>query len=218
MQLTLKELEELTFKAFPDPFLKALAETVFLAKKSGCELCQARYADTEAENIRGLIQRANLEYLMRSAADRYNIGQRVIKEPGQQWNHTELFNNSVILTAASVAYPGAMVKKADYRVGLAESNMSIYDIIDGDDRSDDVHLYAVLIHSQSRWQTREDRENYRHLPGSVFLAFPASDIKSYIHSINLLDRYPELFRKYAPRGWSEETLLKYIQQTRRRAI
>lgn len=207
------ELEQLTLAHFPEAFLRALTECVFLARKTGWDMCRREFAQPEGDNVLGLNVRGKLEGLLRPAAERHGLRAEVLKQPGQPWYHTEVRSGPLVLTASTVIAPGAMVDLADYRKGLAQSNqLRLWE----DDPPEDAPLYILLIHSRSRWLP-SDVSKYGHLPGSIYLAYPAADFEYYVHDINLMDRYPDIVRKYVPQDWDEEAIVKYLMQTRRSA-
>jgi hypothetical protein len=205
------EPEELTFTHLPEAYMKAATEAVFLARRDAWEKCQQNFADQEAENVRPFWARGKLEGLLRAAADRHRIGSGVYKQTGQPWNHTEIVSGPVTLTAATVPTPCGMVRQADYRLGLAETNqLRLWE----DNPPEDAPLYVLLVHSRSIWPP-EDKNRHGHLPGSVHLAYPASDFACYVHSIDLIERYPDVVRRNIPAEWDEASIGYYLRQTRR---
>jgi hypothetical protein len=158
--------------------------------------------------------RGNLEGLLRAAAERHGIESRVARPDGQPWNHTEIFGGPVTLTAATVSEPGGMVRASDYKCGLASSGQERLFELPGAVCPIDPRYYAILAHSRYRGTASEIQKN-GHLPGSVYMVWPASDCIFYVHSINLMDRFPEVARKYIPMEWDEAATLKYFREARR---
>lgn len=220
MKVNAKNLERLTTKDFPDAFLKDVTQAVFVAHKAGHELCHKEFDDPEAANVRGVIVRAELERLLRTTAERYGIDAEVMRQPGQPWYHTEVSSGLMVLTAATVSAPGAMVESSDYRRGLAEANPDQlqFETLGSGDMRDGKPLYVILTHSKSVWLLADDKTKYGHLPGSVSLVYPAADLTEYVHTINLMDRYPDIVKKYVPQDWTEEFMVRYLQQTRKSAF
>lgn len=207
MRITPDEIEKLTAKYYPDSALKALLECVFVAHKLGREMCRREFPDSpERDNVQSFCVRGKLEGLLRPTAERQGLIAKPIKHPGQRWYHTEVYSGPMIMTAATVETPGAMVDPADYRIGLAESNQGQLDLFSSNDGVG-LSIYFLLTHSRSRWPSNGD------LPGSVYLVYPAADLKQYIHMINLIDRFPDIVRKYVPEEWDGEAVVKYRQQT-----
>lgn len=217
MRVDPADLERLTLENFPDPFLKALLESAFVARRAALEMCRQNFADPETENVLGLNVRGKLEQLLRATAERHGLEATVLKEPGQPWYHTEVRGGPLVLTAATVRSPGGMVDPSDYRRGLAESNQLRFDLGEAADPPGDSPLYVLFTHSRSHWLP-DAALKYAHLPGSAYLAYPTADLQSYVHVINLMDRYPDVVRKHVPQDWTEEAVLKYLVQTRRSAF
>jgi hypothetical protein len=206
------ELERMTFEHLPRPFLKSLTRSVFVARRDAWNHCRAEFARPEADNLRGFYARAKLEGLMRSSAERFGITAEAVREPGQPWNHTEIRSGPVVLTAASVRTPCGMVEDADYRSGLARSGQLRFF---GADPPPDAPLYMLLLHSRGYWLTEDERTGYGHLPGSIYLAYPAADLDVYLHRVNLFDGFPDVVQEFTPEEWDEEALLRYLDRARR---
>lgn len=212
------ELQRLTWEHFPDPFWKAATKAVYLARQEAWDSCRREFADPEADNLRGFYCRAKLEGHLRGVAERHGLGSRPVKHPGQPWNHTEVSNGPVILTAASVSTPCAMVSPADYRRGLAEDAQQhlfpVHEVLS----SDHLAFYVILVHSRYRGTSPEDVRKNGHLPGSVYAVWPAGDCDDYVHDLNLMERYPDVAREFVPQDWDEEAILKYFARSRRSAF
>ena len=209
------ELEALALRHLPERFLRALTEVAFLARRTAWEEC-ASFANPEAQNLRPYVCRAHLEGSIRGAAERNGLESRVLKEPGQPWNHTEVVSGPIVLTAASVPTPLAPVDRAEYREGYARSNQLYLESL-GQEPPGDAPLYVLFLHSRSLWP-EDDQAKFGHLPGSVHLAFPASDLGGYVHDINLIDRFPEVVKKYVPQDWDSEAVVRYVAQARKTAF
>lgn len=205
-------LEQVLFGEVSEAFIRALTTSVFLARKDATESVYKDFARPEADNIYGFNVRARLEGLTRAAADRFGIENRVRKEPGQPWNHTEIVTPKLILTIASVRTPLAMVEPADYRVGLAQSGQMQLASLEDEPVAD--RHYAILTHC--RW-LESDFQKYGHLPQSIHIVFPAADFKGYVHHINLMLRYKDIVRKHVPQDWDEQAIVRYIERSRKTA-
>ncbi|HEY3373529.1 MAG TPA: hypothetical protein VGK02_00495 [Candidatus Aquicultor sp.] len=213
-----KALEQLVLKYLTAPFLKSVTEAVYLARRDGWEESRQAFEETEAENIRGFYTRAKLEGLLRDVADRYGLQSEVKKAPKQPWNHTEITSGPVTLTAATVSAPCAMVDACDYRRGLARTaqgqlfNPDPPYVIPSEDDPD--RCYVILTHSRYRGLRDDYREN-GHLPGSIYLVWPAADFDCYVHDINLMEAYPDIARRYVPKHWDEEAILEYLRKSKK---
>jgi hypothetical protein len=208
------ELEELFFSQVPDSFLRRALGAVFLAHRVSLEECRARFAATEAANLRGFYRRAAMEGYLRDAADlSAELATRVVQGEKGSWFHTEVLGGQTIVTAHTVPHAGALVRKADFRIALAQTNEpTLFDRVIEEEELPP--LYAMLIHSRSRWETREEREKFSHLPGSTYLAFPAHSLDYYIHKVNLFDRYPDIVAAHEPDDLDGIAKMRYVQRSR----
>lgn len=215
--MTHAEIEELTFAHIPEAFFGRLLRAVFMAHQVASEDCQKAFAQTEAKNVAGLYRRGKLEGYMRDAADMApGIDHQVVPGEGG-WNHTELRSGPVVLTASSVQSPCEMVEEADFRESLAHENPPrLWDEPD-DLPPVDIPLYALLLHSKSRWVSPDEQREFGHLPGSAYLAYPSPGLKFYVHEINLFERFPEIVAGLTPQAWNQDVLLRYIGNARRGA-
>ena len=204
--------------SLPDPLLRSATEAVFLARRLASEDCRQRYADPEADNLRPFETRAQLEQLLRAVGERHGFRATVVKQPGQPWNHTEISDGRVVVTAATVQKPGGMVVESDYRRGLASTGQQKLFELDGNQTSEaGLPLYVILAHSRYIGLPAEVRK-YGHLPGSVSIVCPASDFRCYVYEENLLLRYPDVVRKHVPKEWDQEAVLRYLSSSRKSAM
>src|SRR5260370_8854796 len=122
------------------------------------------------------------------AKHRRNLRYGVQGPPSSSWNHTELQSGPVVITASTVQSPCDLVEEAEFRSTLALSNQGVLWPEPGDEPDPDA-LYAILLHSRSRFPSGEQARN-GHLPRSAYLVFPFPDLSGYAHEINLFDRFP----------------------------
>lgn len=208
-------LEDQFFAHVPEVFLRNALRAIFSARRLAWDYCAAEYARTEAENVRPWVTRGKVEGMLRDVADLIEgVESRVVKAPKTNWNHTEVVAGPVLLTAGAVQTPCGPVDKADFRMGLARTNQQLLFEVDGDVERP---IYAMLLHSGYKSLDADEREQYGHLPGSTYLAFPAADLDSYHHSINLFDRFPDVVKDNAPQEWEEEALVRYVRHARKSA-
>lgn len=213
--MTGDELESLTFRHMPEVLFGRLLRAVFAAHQLASENCRNEFAETEAMNVRGYYRRAKLEGFMRDTADMVaGVESRVVRGDGN-WNHTELRSGPVVLTASSVAKPCGPVDIAEFRETLARDNAQRLWHEPGDVPPADAPLYALLLHSKSAWVTPEEWRDFGHLPGSAYLAFPSPDLGSYVHEVNLFDRFPEVIEAHKPQSWDEAATVSYLRNARR---
>jgi hypothetical protein len=133
----------------------------------------------------------------------------VSKAVNSNWNHTEVRGGPVILTENSVQTPCALVEKAEFRMTLAQSSqLGLWE----EPRPDGTPLWVVLLHSK---YDGDDPSKYGHLPGSAYLAFPAPDLESYVHEIDLFERYPDIVRSHLPKEWDQQAEVRYFHRARK---
>ena len=217
------QCEALFFQHVPEQFLQRVIRMVFASHRQAWDETKSRFAETEAENLRGQYRRGIVEGGLRDVADLHvedGFTHRVVRAEGTNWNHTEVLVGPVLLTATTAQTPCGPVEKADFRKGLAKSNndalfddpASLFED-DGSDR----HLFAMLLHSRYRSALPDRQAKYAHLPGSAYLAFPAADLNSYVLEINLFDRYPEVVASQLPQEWDNDAVVTYMYNARKSA-
>jgi hypothetical protein len=216
------QCEALFFQHVPDRFLRRAVRMVFASHKRAWDDTQAQFAATEAENLRGFYRRAVVEGGLRDVADLHTddgLSHRVVKADGSGWNHTEVLAGPVLLTAATVQAPCGPVDKADFRLGLAKSNNNALfdDLLLFENGLYGKHLFAMLLHSRYQSADAGKQAKYGHLPGSAYLAFPASDLDSYVLEINLFDRYPEIVAAELPQEWDQAAVVTFMHNARKSA-
>lgn len=202
------------FEHVPEQFCRRALRMVFDARRRAFDHCAAEFPTTEAENVRPFYARGKVESQLREVADLHandGIKHRVLKAQGSGWNHTEILAGPVLLTAGAVPTPCGPVIKAEFRLGLATSNQEML-FGAGPVGS---QLYAMLLHSGYRSDNLVVQRKYTHLPGSVYVAFPASDLDSYLHEVSLFDRYPDIVEASLPQEWDQDARVKFMHDARK---
>ncbi|MCA1604047.1 MAG: hypothetical protein LC775_00845 [Acidobacteria bacterium] len=212
MPLYPDQIEDRFFEQVPQTFARNLLRVVFTARRLTWDHCQAEFPSEEADNVRPWYARGKIESGIREAAELVDgMSAKVVKAPKSGWNHTEITSGSVLLTAAAVQTPCGPVDKAEFRQGLAKSNQrSLF----GDEENDGP-LFTLLLHSPYHPTSPDDKQKFGYLPGSAYLAFPAADLDSYAHAINLFDRYPEVVAANYPQEWDEVARLRYLHNAQK---
>ena len=100
----------------------------------------------------------------------------------------------------SVQTPCGLVDGSDYQLALACDQDALFG---DDDPSEAARLYALLLHSPFRGRNDAEQREFAYLPGSVYVAFPASGIQYYVHYINLFARFPDVIDQMMPNQWDE---------------
>lgn len=218
--MTTSDLERLIVRHLPDDFLRRILHSVYAAHRVAWERCLAEHAEAEAVNLLPYEKRAKLEGYLRDIATLFpQMTARVVRADGSNWNHTEIASGPVVLTENAVQSPCALVEKAEFRARLALSNQGVLFDHPADTGeaalSSDPPLYVLLLHSRSRWDDPTEHKNFRHLPESVYLACPADDLESYLHAIDLIERFPDVVEKNVPQSWDSEARLRYMRRGRR---
>jgi hypothetical protein len=214
------ELETFTYEYFPPEMIERLLRAVFLAHGAAWEECRANHAEPEVENLLPFERRGKLEGYMRDvAAQQAGVETTIVRDEGF-WNRTELRRGPLVLTASSVAVPCGPVDPSEFRLKLAKETLA-------DDIGQDglwpapalQHgpeiLYALLLHSRSRWDAAEDVLRFGHLPGSAYLVFPRRGLKAYAHVVNLFEKFPTTVESLLPQEWDSEARVRYTRRSHR---
>ncbi len=213
--MTSHELESTAFRHIPEAFFGRLLRAVFAAHRISLEDCRGAFSESELKNVLPYYRRGKLEAYMRDAAEMVpGITSTVVLGEGN-WNHTELRCGPVVLTASSVAAPCALVERAEFRQTLARDNAQRLWVEPGDIPPDNAPLYLLLLHSRSRWATRDQWLEHRHLPGSAYIAFPSPHLDAYVHEINLFERFPKIVEAEVPQSWNQEARVRYVANARK---
>lgn len=213
--MDVRELAALTEQYVPAEFQRRALQGVFMAHQVSAEFVRAEFAATEAVNLLPYFRRAKLEGYLRDAAERSGIAAKAVKSPGSGWFHSEVRNGPVVLTASTVQTPCGPVDPSEFRLSLAEENPLYLWEEPGDVPADEPPLYILLLHSRSVWSTAEEEERYGGLPGSAYLAFPTAGLESYLHTIDLVEAFPDIVESYMPQEWGAEAKVRYIHNARR---
>lgn len=214
--MTKQELEDLTFAHVSTSLVERLLSAVFLAHDVAAQHCKAEFEPSEAANLRPYYKRAKLEAYIRGAAEMDDrVLATAVRAPIGGWYHTELRAGPIILTANAVQTPCGLVERAEFRMTLASGNeqLSLWD--DPREVSSEARpLHVLLLHAASTWDTPQDAHAFGHLPGSVYLAYPSPDLGSYVHSINLFERFPMTVARHLPQEWDQEARVRYFGRAR----
>lgn len=208
-------MEAMTAQHLPDEFLRRLLRAVFAAHQVSFASVRAEFQPSEAKNLLPYHRRAKIEEYMRDAAERSGMVAKAIKAPGSGWFHSEVRNGPVVLTASSVQTPCGPVDPSEFRLSLAEENPLYLWAEPGDVPAEVPPLYVLLLHGRSVWVTPQDEQKYGGLPGSAYLAYPSAGLQTYLHSINLFERFPDVVHSFTPQEWSSDAKVRYIRSARR---
>lgn len=203
------DLETVFFEYVPEQFCRRVLRMIFNARRSAHDHCRAEFPPSEADNVRPWYTRGKVETQLREVTDLHaadGMTHQVLRAPKSGWNHTEVAAGPILLTAGAVQTPCGLVDKADFRLGLARSNQDTL-FEDGDVGS---RIYVMLLHSPFRSTDPSEDAKYAHLPGSAYLAFPASDLDSYLHTINLFDKYPDIVKDNLPQDWDDSAIVRFM--------
>jgi len=209
--------EAMTFKHMPPAFFERLLRAVFAAHHVAAEECQANFKQPETDNVLGHYRRAKLEGFMRDAASMEGLQAQVVKSKKSNWNHTELRSGPVVLTASTVQTPCDLVEESEFRLTLARGTQGVLWPEPRDEPAPNAHLYVLLLHSKSRWASREEQLKFGHLPGSAYLAYPAHDLSGYVHDVDLFARFPHVVDSLLPQEWDTEVKVRFLQFARKSA-
>jgi hypothetical protein len=217
--VTRDDVERLFFRHVPEEFCRRLLQAVYMAHDLAWKDCESTFAATEAVNVRPIYRRGKLEGYMRNVAERFpHMSSKVVREPERNpWYHTEIIAGVVVLTANTVPEPCALVDKAIFRETLARVNVQL-SLLDPEPPTEDLSLYALLLHSRSRWQTPDEARKYGHLPGSAYIAFPNHTLDGYVHEINLFQRHPDVVTANRPAELDQEAFVRYVKRSRKARV
>jgi hypothetical protein len=209
------EIENLVAQHLPEAAQRGFIRAVFDARRVSNELARQEHADPEADNSEPWEMRAKLQGHMRGIAEiTPGLSAVTVKSGGTWWNHVEVCAGPLVITAHSVSVPCGPLPSSKYQLTLASDNqLALFD-----DARRPTKLYAMLLHSRYRGRNPQDSRLFGHLPGSLYLAFPFSDMKGYAHRVDLFERYPALVNELLPREWANEARVYYRWQASHRAV
>jgi len=197
-----------------DRTMRALLQAVFQSYAVAHADSRARFTPRQYENIVGYEVRCQLEDALGGIAERATgVSASEERAPGAKWNRTQLRVGPLLLVENAVETPCALVKSAAFRQTLARTNeLSLFD--NSDEHAGGL-LYVALLHSRSDWRDPAERQKWRHLPGSAYLAVPDPDVRVYLHEINLFDRFPDVVVASTPQEWNVEAHIQYLDRARK---
>ncbi len=205
------DLEATLFEHLPETFFRRAVDMVFDGHRRAHDAAYSQYAAAEAKNFRPYAKRANVETGLGAVADLHEsdgVTHRAVAGGGN-WNHREVTAGPVVLTCASTRTPCGLLPAAGYRLELAATTNGTLLDIEGE------RVYAMLLHSNYHPKNADDAHKFGHLPGSCYLAFPEPDLKSYMHEINLFDRYPDTVKAQLPPEWDDAAVVGYLFNARK---
>lgn len=210
-------LESMVLDNLTDGFLQGAIRTIFQARRKAYDICLDTFEPPEAKNLRPLMVRGKINEYLRGVAEVVpNCEARVERSAGSSILRTELWGGPVCVTVHTVQHPCGKVKKYKYRRSLAQGNQgTLFDAWDGEEAQT---LYAVILHGPLAGRTPKERLNFEYLPGSIYLAFPTSELRDYSHVVNLVERYPALIDSLLPSEWDDEARVFYRYQSAARDI
>lgn len=205
------ELEGLTFTEMPDAFWERTMTMIFAAYENASTSCWNDHSAPVARNLVPFKRRALIEDgILEVAALFHNVEAKSENHHNAWWSHSELQSGPVIVTVSHVLEPAGAVRGAKFRKTLANNGQG--SLFDNDEQNDVSTLYALLIHSDSVWETPTLRKSYQHLPGSMFLVWPDQNL-DYVHKLNLFERYPDVVKRQTPEDWDQAMRLAYVRKS-----
>lgn len=210
------DLSDLIDAHLPDDLLKRALRAVFQAKKVAYDHCAAEFlSPADAENVRPFYARGKIQELLREIVGPVpGVEATTVKSDGTFWNHTEILSGPVVMTAHAVQAPCGLVDGSDYQLSLACGQDALFG---SEEPSADARLYALLLHSPFRGRNDTEQREFAYLPGSVYVAFPASGITYYVRHINLFERFPDVIDQMMPNQWDESARVHYKWAATQRA-
>lgn len=208
--MTPEELEALLNESVGEPFLRRFLAGVFVAFKNAHDHCGATFAEPEVKNLEPNYRRALIEGYMRDAAALHpDLTAAAMTVEGTPWIHSEVRGGSILLTASAVQRAGGMVNRAEFRATHARGGQLSFE----PEEDEGGPIYAVLTYCRSVWLSQDDRREFGHLPGSVYLGFPAADLSGYVHKFNLFERYSDVVRTHTPDAMDGDAVLRFIDRS-----
>lgn len=207
------ELEALTFLQMPEVFFRKALAAVYGAHETAWRVCYNNHADSEADDLVPIERRARLEGNLRAVAELVpGVTASTVYGRRGGCNHVEVRSGPIILTSSAVPRPCDPVRWANFRDTLARNSQGV--LFGGDEPAKDAPLYVLLLHSHYLCADRDEQRKNGYLPGSVYLAWPAPD-RTYVHTLNLFDKFPDVVEANTPRDWSAAARVSYIYRSRR---
>lgn len=219
MHMSQEEIKAEVLAAYPASFRRRLAQGVFSAYRTEWERCDANFAPTERASVFWFARRARIEENARDSAELVD-GVEAVTQPIPQsgWNYTTIRGGSCNMVLKKVEKPGVMIEHAEYRTALAQENpqQSLFLAVGSTEpgpKPDD-HGLLVVANYSSYIPAIGDTERYPYLPGSLHLACPDDNLKTYLWEWNIFEEFPDVVRGNVPNTWDDDGVLRFLRHSK----
>jgi len=223
MHMARQQIEETVLAAYPAPFRRRLAQSVFVAWRTEWEKADAGYDANRRDSVFWWGRRAKIEELVEGAAELVpGLEASTQQIPHSPLNYTTVYGGRCKLLVKKVDKPGAMVEEADYRTELAAENpqLSLFEALNPapaptptlEAEGDGPGLLVFATYS-GYVRSPEDTERYPYLPGSLYFACPDDKGSAYLWEHNIFEEFPDVVRANVPDTWDNEAMLRFLHHS-----
>lgn len=182
-----EEIEHQFRQDFPRRLGEDTLRVLFNGYPHAAKSVSQQYLEPEAHDLRAVMRRGVIEQDWRSIAGRVP-GVVATAEPtdGGRSYYTRVRAKRIVLTQSSVASPGAIPRRAEFRVDHSRRAQGDF-FVSGDHDRDDELLYGIVLHGE----TPRERSSL----GFAYVAFPDAGCETWLHKIDLFEEYGDFIRR-----------------------
>lgn len=177
-----KELEQAFDTSYSFEIQEAFLKALFSSYKMAFHEC-SKFDEEEAHDLRPFYRWIQFRKELRGVGNRFRSLESIVEPNGSASSyHIVIDSDHMMLTASSVSVPGILPRASRHRVHYAnECNLDLF-------KREPIYdkIYAVLTHGAAKKEQRQ--------PGFAQIIFPGKGFESYIHKIDLFERFHELVK------------------------
>lgn len=182
------ELKQFFLDQVPEAFLRESIDVFNRGYKESHLACTAGFPEPEMHDLYGHHRRATNEMGWRTTAQKHGLAATVVLNSRKNYHHTRVASGQVVMTQSFVASAGDLVRPADFRGTLAQSNQ--LELFGPPGGGNAPNLFGILIHGLHEWFP--DRLAF------VEVQFPNAECTAYLNGFDLFEQFPDLARSIRP--------------------
>lgn len=179
-----EEIEETFYASFQNNILEAMIKCLFSSYKIAFDNCMKNFPEEEGHDLLPFYRWVQLRTELRGLGGRFRAITTKAEPNGSSY-HIVIDSDRLMLTVSSVDHPTALPRPASYRTAYANQfQLDIFNPLPNDSK-----VYAVLTHGLKR----DDKQK----PAFARVVFPSENFESYMHHIDLFEKFESIVTSLA---------------------